>query len=101
MTKPIVARFVQDRFRFRSFTTYRGNSVNWEQVEGHWQELRGTVRQKWAKLSDDDVEAIAGKKDRLLGKLQTYYGHKKQAAEQEEDIFMSEVGPKLGKFSRH
>ena len=74
--------------------------MNWDQVEGQWKELKGSVRQKWAKLTDDDVEAIAGKKDRLLGKLQTYYGHKKEVAEKEIDGFISGIGAKKDKAAK-
>jgi len=43
--------------------------MNWDQVEGQWKELKGSIREKWAQLTDDDLESIASKKDRLLGKL--------------------------------
>ena len=48
--------------------------MNWDQVEGQWKGLKGQVRETWAKLTDDDIELIGGKKDRLLGKLQERYG---------------------------
>lgn len=62
--------------------------MNWEQVEGQWQELKGVVREKWGKLTDDDYEVIAGKKDRLLGKLHVHYGLAKEDAEKELDAFI-------------
>jgi uncharacterized protein YjbJ (UPF0337 family) len=62
--------------------------MNWEQVEGQWREIKGMVREKWGKITDDDFESIAGKKERLLGKVQTYYGHKKEVAEKEIDSFI-------------
>lgn len=65
--------------------------MNWDQVEGQWKDLKGSVRQKWGKLTDDDFEMIAGNKDRLAGKLQTYYGHVKEAAEKEIDTFISGI----------
>ena len=37
--------------------------MNWEQIEGQWQDLKGKVRETWAKLTDDDIELIRGKKD--------------------------------------
>lgn len=75
--------------------------MNWDQVEGQWKDIKGIAREKWAKLTDDDLEGIAGKKDRLLGKLQTYYGHKKEAAEKEIDGFISDIGTKMKKPSKH
>ncbi|MCX6110818.1 MAG: CsbD family protein [Proteobacteria bacterium] len=65
--------------------------MNWEQIEGQWKEVKGLVREKWGKITDDDLTVIAGKKDRLLGKIQTRYGHKKEAAEAELDKFIANV----------
>ena len=62
--------------------------MNWDQVEGQWKSLKGVVREKWGKLTDDDFELIAGKKDRLLGKLQEHYGYQKESAEKEMDHFI-------------
>ena len=65
--------------------------MNWDQVEGQWKELKGNVRETWAQLTDDDFESIAGKKDRLMGKLQQRYEHKKEAAEAEINKFVSKI----------
>ncbi len=63
--------------------------MNWDQVEGKWKEFKGTIREKWGKLSDDDLEQISGKKDRLVGKIQQQYGHKKEQAEEEVNEWLS------------
>jgi uncharacterized protein YjbJ (UPF0337 family) len=47
--------------------------------------MRGDLRSWWGKLTDDDLEKIAGKKDRLLGMLQEKYGYSREAAQQEID----------------
>jgi uncharacterized protein YjbJ (UPF0337 family) len=65
--------------------------MNWDQVEGNWKELKGKIRSKWAKFTDDDLERIAGKKDELLGRLQQHYGFKKEHAERELDDFIRDV----------
>ena len=44
--------------------------MNWDQVEGNWKLLKGKFREKWGKLTDDDLDVVAGKRDQLLGKLQ-------------------------------
>jgi uncharacterized protein YjbJ (UPF0337 family) len=65
--------------------------MNWDQVEGSWAEFKGKVRSKWGKLTDDDLENVAGKKDALLGRLQQRYGIKKDAAERELDDWIRGV----------
>ena len=67
--------------------------MNWDNVEGKWKDLKGQIREKWGKLTDDDYEHIAGKKDRLLGKLQQHYGLAKDKAELELDSFIDRLGP--------
>jgi uncharacterized protein YjbJ (UPF0337 family) len=57
--------------------------MNWEQIEGRWKQLKGAVKQRWGKLTDDDLEVIAGKRDELLGKLQERYGITKEEAEKQ------------------
>ena len=62
--------------------------MNWDQIKGEWLQLKGKIRDKWGKLTDDDLEMIAGKKDQLLGKLQKEYGFNKERAEKELDEFL-------------
>jgi len=57
--------------------------MNWDQLEGSWKQMTGKIRQKWAKLTDDDMTNIGGKKDQLVGKLQERYGMQKDAADKE------------------
>ena len=64
--------------------------MNWEQVEGTWNEIKGAAKQQWAKLTDDDLKAIDGKRDRLVGKLQRTYGYAKERAEEEADKFVAD-----------
>jgi len=65
--------------------------MNWDQVSGNWKELKGKLRSKWARLTDDDLENISGKKDVLLGRLQQRYGFHKDRAEREIDAFLDEI----------
>jgi uncharacterized protein YjbJ (UPF0337 family) len=51
--------------------------MNWDRVEGNWKEFKGKVRQKWAKLTDDDLEFVKGKRTELAGRLQQRYGYQK------------------------
>jgi uncharacterized protein YjbJ (UPF0337 family) len=63
--------------------------MNQDAFEGKWRELRGKVRSWWGRLTDDDVQQVAGKKDELVGRLQAKYGYSKDEAEQEIDRHMN------------
>jgi len=62
--------------------------MNWDQIKGEWREAKGKLRSKWGKLTDDDLEQIAGKKDILVGRLQQRYGWKKDQAEESIDDYL-------------
>jgi uncharacterized protein YjbJ (UPF0337 family) len=59
--------------------------MNWDQIEGKWKQVKGRVREKWGKLTDDDLEMASGKRDRLVGKIQQRYGLAKEQAERDLD----------------
>ena len=61
--------------------------MNWEQVEGKWKQSIGKVKEKWGKLTDDDLDVIRGRRDQLIGKIQERYGIAKQEAEKQVDEF--------------
>jgi uncharacterized protein YjbJ (UPF0337 family) len=61
--------------------------MNWDQVKGNWKQFQGTVKEKWGKLTDDDLTAVEGRRDQLAGKLQERYGYGKEQAERELDEF--------------
>lgn len=57
--------------------------MNKHQFLGKWTELKGKVREKWGKLTDDEVEELKGDYDQFVGKLQQKYGYTKEKAEEE------------------
>ena len=57
--------------------------MNWDQVSGGWMNMKGKLKEKWGKLTDDDVDIIAGKRDILLGKIQERHGIAREEAEKE------------------
>jgi len=65
--------------------------MNWDQIAGNWKELKGKVKAKWGKLTDDDLMTVGGKKDALAGVLQQRYGLAKDQAERELDDFTTSL----------
>ena len=61
--------------------------MNWDQIEGKWKQAKGHVKEKWGKLTDDELDVIAGKRDQLVGKVQERYGMAKAEAEKQVDEF--------------
>jgi uncharacterized protein YjbJ (UPF0337 family) len=57
--------------------------MNWDQIAGNWRQFKGNVKEKWGKLTDDDLTTIAGKREQLAGLLQQRYGYAKDQAEKE------------------
>jgi len=62
--------------------------MNWDQIAGDWKQITGKVKEKWGKLTDDDLIVIAGKRDQLAGSLQQHYGIAKEQAEKDADEFV-------------
>jgi uncharacterized protein YjbJ (UPF0337 family) len=48
--------------------------MDWNRVEGNWKQIKGSVKEKWGKLTDDDLDVINGRRDQLEGKIQQRYG---------------------------
>lgn len=57
--------------------------MNSDEMRGKWNQMKGSVKQQWAKLTDDDLTAIDGSRDKLIGKIQERYGITKEKAEQQ------------------
>lgn len=65
--------------------------MNWDQVQGKWKQLRGSAKQKWAKLTDNDLDYIAGSQERFVGKLQERYGIAKEEAQMQADQWLKTI----------
>lgn len=57
--------------------------MNWDRIEGNWKQAKGKVKEQWGKLTDSDLDNIAGKRDQLVGKIQNSYGIGKDEAEKQ------------------
>jgi uncharacterized protein YjbJ (UPF0337 family) len=65
--------------------------MNWDQIEGKWHQAKGKVREQWGKLTDDDLDVIAGRRDQFLGRLQERYGLAKSEAEKQIDEWVKSI----------
>lgn len=62
--------------------------MNTDQIQGSWKEISGKVQEKWGRLTNDDLDRIAGQKDQLVGAVQKEYGKSREAAEKEVDDYL-------------
>lgn len=59
--------------------------MNADILRGKWNQIKGKVKQKWGKLTDDDLDKVEGSRDELVGFIQERYRKSKDAAEKEVD----------------
>ena len=65
--------------------------MNWDQVEGNWHQFKGKFKERWGKLTDDDLDMIEGNQERLAGKVQEQYGLAREEAERQIREFMTRL----------
>jgi uncharacterized protein YjbJ (UPF0337 family) len=66
----------QQRDKLKAFTGIRMNS--WE-MKGNWNVIKGKLRQRWAKLTDDDLQYVQGKENELIGRIQKRTGETRES----------------------
>lgn len=59
------------------------------QIEGNWEQIKGNVQAQWGRLTDDDIDVIAGNRKALAGKLQELYGKQEEEIDREIDEWMA------------
>ena len=57
--------------------------MNWDRIQGNWKQVTGKAKEQWDKLTDDDFDVVAGRRDQLIGKVQERYGVAKDEAEKQ------------------
>jgi uncharacterized protein YjbJ (UPF0337 family) len=62
--------------------------MNSDQLQGKWKQVKGGVKERWGKLTDDDVNVINGQQEQLIGKIQERYGIAREAAQKQVDEWM-------------
>ena len=69
--------------------------MNNDIAQGNWKEIKGKIRAKWGKLTDDEVETLKGNMDQLSSKIQKAYGYAKEKAESEYKEFSQSIAGKV------
>ena len=67
--------------------------MNTDVIKGKWMQIKGEARVQWGKLTDDDLDQIAGNAEKLAGKLQERYGYARDRAEAEVDAWTRRYEP--------
>ena len=62
--------------------------MNSDQLKGKLKQMKGSVRERWGKLTDDDIDVINGQNEQLVGKIQEKYGIAKDEAQRQVDDWM-------------
>ena len=67
--------------------------MNRDTLSGQWTQLKGSVREKWGKLTNDDIDQIQGKAEQLVGKIQERYGIARDEAQRQVDSWTPSTRP--------
>jgi uncharacterized protein YjbJ (UPF0337 family) len=63
--------------------------MNEDILKGKWRQIKGEVKSRWGKLTDDDVDRVEGDAEKLIGRVQERYGYQRDEAKREVDDFVS------------
>ncbi|MFB3902749.1 MAG: CsbD family protein [Acidobacteriota bacterium] len=63
--------------------------MNKDIIQGNWKQIKGKLKEKWGKFTDDELDRLEGKRDQIIGKLQEKYGYTRERAEREYSEFES------------
>jgi uncharacterized protein YjbJ (UPF0337 family) len=81
----VLAGTFQSPVRWKPISTQEEMTMDWNRVEGNWKQFRGAAKEKWGKLTDDDLNVIEGRREQLEGKLQQRYGFAKDQIHKDVD----------------
>ena len=65
--------------------------MNSDRLEGNWKQIKGKVKERWGRLTDDDLDVINGRKDQLIGVIQEQYGKSREDAEREVNTYFDSL----------
>jgi uncharacterized protein YjbJ (UPF0337 family) len=66
----------------------RSAIMNEDVLKGKWHQLKGEVKSRWGKLTDDDLDRVEGEAEKLVGRVQERYGYQRDEAKREVDEFI-------------
>lgn len=75
--------------------------MNWDTVKGQWKQMKGELRKKWGKLTDDDLDTAAGDREKLEGAIQKRYGMERDAVKRDVDTWIASLRSGQPQAPRH
>ena len=80
-----------------SYPSTGKHTMNTQTIKGNWMQLKGEIRETWGKLTDDDMDVIAGQRDQLIGKIQERYGKTVDVIDREVQDFEARLSSRNDK----
>lgn len=71
--------------------------MNWNIIEGKWKETAGSIRERWGKITDDELQLLSGKREHLEGLIQQKYGVTQEDAAKQIDDWAHNLKEKISK----
>ena len=71
--------------------------MNWDRIEGNWKQFKGNAKEQWGRLTEDDLDVVAGKRDQLVGRIQEAYGLSRAAVEKQLAEWQGKLNDKKDK----
>ena len=65
--------------------------MDWNRIEGNWKQFKGRAKEKWGRLTDNDLDVINGRQDQLEGKIQERYGLAKDQAKKDVEAWFNSL----------
>ncbi|WP_112323561.1 CsbD family protein [Oceanibium sediminis] len=65
--------------------------MNTDELKGKWNQLKGSAKQKWGELTNDELDQIEGNQDKLVGRIQERYGKAREEAEREVKEWLNKL----------
>jgi uncharacterized protein YjbJ (UPF0337 family) len=65
--------------------------MDWNRIEGNWKQFKGRAKEKWGRLTDDDLDVINGRREQLKGKIQERYDLAKDQAKKDVEAWFNSL----------